>query len=448
MNSSSYINQVPKIVYIELNSTYRNRNLYSNPAQFEVNVSNSGQKDSGITAYDPLCNAQPIESFQTGIIEAETGTMGGVPSAPILTGITTSYSLVGSMIQDDTTTEQSIITSYNSFTNQIEVEPQFSDAWTVGDSFSFIDLSTDSNIFFAGGPSGPEDKYVGQLLYNITTQQYRTITSYKDNILTVDSDFTGRGATDEYQIQSTRHITTDTVGGGGTIASGAVTNTTVTLAASASSIDNFYVGNFIRLIEDLNKPPFGPEVSAVITSYNGTTKVATVAYMNLTSFDTSATLLYFIFPFTSDNASFLNYVGFEENRRVLYRISLNSLILPNQTLDNTNGGRIVNYPYVYVVFKNKSGGTTSLINSNNPNSRRAVFRVSINDVPDPTLASFIKLESDMVNIYEFNPYEDISFEVYLSDGTLFKTVMDDTISPELPNQAIQISANFALERIK
>ena len=371
--------------------------------------------------------------------------MSGVPSAPILSAFGSTISPVGAMLQDTTTSEQTIITDYNFFTRQAQVDPPFSSDWTNGDSFNFPVLNVGSNIFFPGGPSS-EGTYVGQLLYNTDQEEYRTIIAYKDRILTLDSPYTGPPDLDNYQIQSQRHLTTDLVNG--TIATGAFTNTTVTLAATDSSVDGFYNGQFIRIANETTKPPNGTAVTALIIAYNGTTKVASIEYTDISEFTTPTdTLRYYIFPFTRDNYSFLNYVGFEANERSLYRISLNSLVLPNVTLDNPNGGRIAFYPYVYVVFSNKSIGTSSLINSNNPNSSRAVFRVPINDVPDPTLSSFVRLEGRMVNIFEFNPWEDLKFEVYLSDGTLFKTVSQDRPPPALPNPVIQISCNIALERV-
>src|SRR3990167_7833456 len=45
--------------YIELDSTFRNRVLWSNPAQFELLISQSGIKNS-TTALDPVSDASPI----------------------------------------------------------------------------------------------------------------------------------------------------------------------------------------------------------------------------------------------------------------------------------------------------------------------------------------------------------------------------------------------------
>ena len=444
---ASKISKISKRIYIEINSTYRNREEYPFPAKFDVNVGNSGQKLTAISALDPIALSSPIRSFNADEFDSETGTMSGVPSAPIFSAFSSSISPVGAMVESGND-EQTIITSYNSFTRQAKVDPPFSSNWANGTGFSILNLTSGTNIFFPGGPSS-EGTFVGQLLYNTTEDEYRNIVAYKDRILTVDSAFSGTPEDDNYQIQSQRHTTTDNSGlaGTGTITSGDITATTITLNSSASNIDDFYNGNFIRLIEDTNRPPSGPEVTAIITDYDGATRVATVEIMDLSAFNTAAVLRYYIFPFTKDNYSFLNYVGFEANERSLYRISLNSLVLPNTLLDNPQGGRIVFYPFVYVVLSNKSIGTSSLISSNNPNSSRAVFRVPITDVPDPIVSSFVKLEGKMVNVFEFNPFEDLKFEVYLPDGTLFKTVSQDRPPPGLPNPIIQISCSIALEKI-
>ena len=45
--------------YLEINSTYRNRNQYPNPADFAVNISQTGTKDN-LNANDPVSSAAPI----------------------------------------------------------------------------------------------------------------------------------------------------------------------------------------------------------------------------------------------------------------------------------------------------------------------------------------------------------------------------------------------------
>ena len=45
--------------YLEIDSTYRNRALYTNPASFTVLISQSGTKTK-LSAYDPISKATPV----------------------------------------------------------------------------------------------------------------------------------------------------------------------------------------------------------------------------------------------------------------------------------------------------------------------------------------------------------------------------------------------------
>ena len=48
--------------YLELDSTYRNRNQYPNPSNFTVLISQSGTRDAA-SAYDPVCISAPIKTW-------------------------------------------------------------------------------------------------------------------------------------------------------------------------------------------------------------------------------------------------------------------------------------------------------------------------------------------------------------------------------------------------
>ena len=60
--------------YIEIDSTYRNRNEWPNPAEFEILISQSGRKDK-LNAEDPVSLAAPI-----GISWSPTGSSSGSPT--------------------------------------------------------------------------------------------------------------------------------------------------------------------------------------------------------------------------------------------------------------------------------------------------------------------------------------------------------------------------------
>jgi hypothetical protein len=160
-----------------------------------------------------------------------------------------------------------------------------------------------------------------------------------------------------------------------------------------------------------------------------------------------------LLTFNRDNEYPLNYTGstVSQNQMVCYEIELISLILPNLPLDNTIGGLIAFYPYLYVELSNAtapSGGTPGIIYSNNPNARRALFRVAIDDTPTPVISKFIKVDGDgAVQTVKFKPNDNLRLHVYLQNGTLFETQTKDTTPPSFPDPFVQISAEFSIRRL-
>jgi hypothetical protein len=132
-------------------------------------------------------------------------------------------------------------------------------------------------------------------------------------------------------------------------------------------------------------------------------------------------------------------------------VELISLILPNLPLDNNIGGLIAFYPYLYVELSNvtaPSSGTPGIIYSNNPNAKRALFRVAIDDTPTPVISKFIKVDGDgAVQTVKFKPNDNLKIRVYLADGTLFETQTKDTTPPSFPDPFVQISAEFSIRRL-
>ena len=61
--------------YIELSSTYRNRKLYPNAADFSVQIADSGSTTDGTKAYNPLSKSYPFYNFT------------GAPSTAVRSGL-------------------------------------------------------------------------------------------------------------------------------------------------------------------------------------------------------------------------------------------------------------------------------------------------------------------------------------------------------------------------
>ena len=125
-----------------------------------------------------------------------------------------------------------------------------------------------------------------------------------------------------------------------------------------------------------------------------------------------------------------------------------SLILPNVTL--STGSRIAFYPYLYVELTNASapsGMSQNIIYSNNPESGRALFIISVTDVVQPGNSDFVKLLGRMRQTVKFRPNDSLRFSVYLPDGTLFTPIKSDLYSPYEPDSRLQINALFSIRRL-
>ena len=160
-----------------------------------------------------------------------------------------------------------------------------------------------------------------------------------------------------------------------------------------------------------------------------------------------------LLPFNYDNLNPFVYTGslVSQQDLVCYEVQLLNLVLPNVVLGTASGSLISFYPYIYVALQNVTAagaGLNNIIYSNNPNATRVLFRCPIKDVPNPVNSTFIKIDgSGMVQTIKFRPNDTLFFGVYLPNGEVFTTILNETVSPELPNPVIQISACFSIKRL-
>ena len=157
-----------------------------------------------------------------------------------------------------------------------------------------------------------------------------------------------------------------------------------------------------------------------------------------------------ILNFNHDNFAPLDYTGtmVSSNQTVCYEMNILSLTLPNKLL--LTGSRVAFYPYVYVEVHNATAPSAAgynLITSNNPNSTRAVFHMSVPQVSDPELQAFVTLSGGATQILKFKPNDNLKFAVYLSDGTLFQTLSPDLFPPYAPDPSLQIDLVFSIVRV-
>lgn len=486
--------------YIELDSTYRDRTRFSNPANFEIHLSQSGNKTI-LNALDPVSESTPVNTFNNsfdagGGATLTDGAAGGLlaPAAGS-NGASSSnltwnvLALSGDPIRIDNYYNGAVmvitqaapavgpierrIVSYKFISDlgatdvfQVTFDQSLPDTMNPASAqtyniFNPTNVTDTSNPqFFVPNSTVASNFYTGAILYNETRSQSRPIADFDavTRLLTLDTSgtttsttgpVTGWAATDVVSIRNVSPMNS------GSLA--AFTNTTtLTLAAGASSIDDFYNGHYLRLTETTGAG-IPPELRAApineirrIIDYDGATRVATV----IPGFSTTAAgLEYEVLGFSRDNVVNLNYTGsmVSQQESVCYEVELLNLILPNRVLNSGAGSRITFYPYLYVEFQNissPSSGNKGIIYSNNPNSNKMLFRAAINDVPNPVVSPFIKINgSGAVQTIKFKPNDAMKFAVYLPNGELFTLKDEDTTSPMAPDPLIQISAMFAIKRL-
>ena len=242
---------------------------------------------------------------------------------------------------------------------------------------------------------------------------------------------------------------------GGTVAPGVTSNFTL---SSGSSVNGYYVGGYITTA-------INPTPGYLVTSYDGATRSGTIAgvfggevlgaqvemrtlFVNpaFSVAPTAANIELLMYNYDSYNNLQYNGSMLSQDQKVCYKIELLNLILPNQTLDVGQGSRIAFYPYLYVELSNSSS-TRDIIYSNNRNSTKMMFRVPVDDIPNPTVSSFIKIDSDgSTQTVKFKPNDTLHFSVRLPNGELYRTTQVETSSPSAPNGLMQISALFAIKR--
>lgn len=444
--------------YIEIDSTYRNRNQYPNPADFIVFLPESIGRNC--ISSDPISLAAPQKIWVPSDISTYIGSVYGngannltrfIVSFPnnLMSKENDYYNGFSVMIN----TTLSTITQWNFLSTDgvsdyfnIGVLPlsgiTLSDIKTGGQTFTFID-STDLSIgvFFIPNGISINNYYNNYIIYNQTIKKYRRIISYDGNTKLAGIDMcegplTGWNLPDTYVLRNEPPIETGTLE--------IVSQRSVKLPPSTLGTE-CYVGSFLRIASGLDNNKI-----YIITSYNKNPTIPLVATIqtNLSS-SIGDTCTYEILQFTKSNEMPYVYNGTTIGQQELtcYEICLVDLVLPNKLL--VTGGRTISYPYVYVELQNVSSscGNSNMLYSNNPNSIRKMFRCPMNcNIGCQT--PFLKIDCHNIKqTVKFKPNDNLHFAVYLPNGKLFQTVCEDNYSPESPNPLLQISALFSIKKV-
>ena len=544
--------------YLELNSAYRNRNLFPNPGKFQVNISQSGTK-SQQDALDPISYAYPIYQFNFGstfdgfitckykvpssqigntypvtIANDGSGTL-FVVSISVNTYSRDDNYYTGCCIVGATTGQVRLITSYIYLSTIQNTATTTLDYLEIGVNYPFDNFTTNqtlyiynpsdfgdyNNLFLFIPSSQNVDNYINNYyVYNYNRADYTKIKGFDatSHIAKLDTpkkpgwtvlDYFSiaqeppsnygnlpYGVVFQLSAKITPSFDTDypqagvnvsTLGGTGTGLtvswSGGVNgelpnNINVYYGGSKylvgdiidisggngqgkykiSSItqpsgtivfdfllDNSYINSFIRIMTSNSS-----SIQQIVGFYRNIAYVKDTSYTQPLSSNT-VPVCFFLYQYSTDNVCPFVYTGtiISNNQPTAYYVSLVSLSLPNQPL--LTGGRITDYPFVYVEFENvgtSSTGVKNLIYSNNPNANKAVFRVSIQELIYPKTELFTKNTAiEMPQVIVFKQTDDVRITIRLPNGNVFQTVQTDTVSGSVTNFFIQISALFSILKI-
>ena len=475
--------------YVELDSTYRNRNVDPNPGNFSVSVSQYGIKEQPY-ALDPISNAYPQIIFNPskyldGKLLPYKFKVIFPPTTPLTIYLqninvnklpTTLNFLVGLCLNKtgqsakyrisqweyiglDASTpaiqifKATLDSNFNSLANDDEIQIN------LNITYPFYFLPASLNI-----PNYYNNYYIENQTKTFLTDPpiltYAVITDFdRDSHYAVVgpkiNENTKWESADNYVVRKELPMMSK-------IVSNDLTKNASSLYVGTSFFENLdfnqIINCFIRFVKlktvDVNEIR---KIVSVSPPYVIETEETPGSYPDTLIFDTPLSSTpktddqYEILQYSKDNYSPFVYSGTmaSNSQPVAYDMTLNSLTLPNQFL--TLGGRIAYYPYVYVVIENISttgGNPKNLIYSNNPNTYRAVFRAPITDLNHPQNSPFVKLTGNgMKQTMTFKQNDDISIYVLLPNGEIFQTEMKDNFDGLNPNPMLQVSAVFSMEKI-
>jgi len=455
--------------YIEIDSTYRDRNKFPNPSNFEILVSQSGSKDNVLTSIDPVSYAAPRITYIPSVINTITyvpplGTPAlSIAYAQTLASIICIFPSVlnASKISDYyrgcQIRMQFIVASVSSADTFIITSWNYLSTDNLGKDIFRVNLDkslptipanctsvtifcttqyTNGFVFIPTGETSSQT-YKNWYVYNETQNLYSKILTYDGSYALASIAYQTWPLTDTISIRKELPIITGIVQAGSTVSSIVLDP----LTSDKRSIA--YTGMFLRFTSGTNKDSI-----TGIYSYSGFPGYTAVLLKELPNIPVSGDK-YEILPFSKDNYTPFSYSGSAIKEESCYDVQLLHLIVPNINLES--GGTIASYPYFYVEFYNQSttGGTTlNTSYSNNPNATKKLFRVPVSDFSTAIDDAFLTLDkSNSLQTIRINPFGNFKFGIYLPDGTPLTASKSDTTSPYVPNPFLQYSAVFVIRRI-
>lgn len=415
------------IKYLEIDSTYRNRQKW--PMQALFNVDNSRQTPND----DPVSDAQPIVAWNGAYNVDVNGTVQfSSPDSMIISGtFQTDVDYYANTIVNPPGSR--ITSSRHLGMNKmlITIDPRATNLPTFGSSTA-ISQATDLTVGLLFVPRTSRlsrNAFIDKILYDETLDRYSKIIGYDESTgcITVSPPIPGWNASNRFSVRDKPPIMANLTAG-------------VTLANNivVGVPPNVFKGDFVRLIPSYpNVSPAGE--TRQIVDYDPDTNTATI----YPPFSGNASgLKYEILENTRPNYFPLMYSGTVQQDLINCTVRLLNLMLPNRVLSVGYGGTPFDYPYLYVKLTPGNARNININCSNNPHSSTTLFRA----VPSYCHSkNFVKFTGDDASVrLRFIIDSDFMFEVTLPNGETLQYEEADTTSPSRPNPLLQISCSFEI----
>lgn len=412
------------VSYIELDSTYRNRDQYPIQSKFDALIYTCENDD-------PISLSTPIVEWNGNNVTINGTVVYSTPTTIVFTavGLEQEQNYYSNAILSPPGVR---IVSYKylgSNTAEVEVE-NMQTALATGTLINIFD-PTDLATLRIFVPKTTFDPYTGKLLYDETVNSYATITSFDQNTgtVTVDSPIAGWNVSDSFSIRSEPPIILGTTG---------VTSTQSDVFTGISS--GIQSGMFMRLRPSYPSVAPAGEIRQIV-AYNPSTTVVKV----FPPFSVPPISIQFeIMRWNGSNHKPLIYCGQLDNDMSNNTVRLLNVMVPNQIM--STGQRPTDLPYIYVSLTPKSSILYRTITSNSPVSNTMLFRATLDNTYSDE-HQFVKFTGDDMAVrVQFKHNTNFSFEVKLPNGEFLDYQQKDTSSPAIPNPILQISALFEIKR--
>jgi hypothetical protein len=491
---------MPVQKYLEIDSTYRNRNLYASPGSFIVNIA-QGIGKTQLNATDPVSNAYSDIIFRPSTINNLTFKLvvpSGDPNNPypeiassskttlilitsdlsdnydffktrknyfaglVLLSKQTDTNILRRVLKSDILNIQGITLTTKNYYFLIEIDQPIPDI-LVQSTTTFIIYNPTTiidqfnQVVFLPGSIGIDNFYQNYIIYNRSKGTYATITSFygTTHFAKMSQLPVAWETTDIYELKKEVPILTGFLLSGlpefpnsvdlGKMVGPFLINSFLEAFLASSNENVMKITNIIGTYMD----EYGNTVYT--TNLQLMTEFTTYVVVDNLTIDLTANYSYELLQYSYDNTNGFNYTGSMASvtQPSAYELTLNSICLPNVPL--AGGGNVWNYPFIYVEIENvssSSSNSSNIIYSNNPNCNKAVFKVPIVNITNPGEYQFLTYNGNGVRqTITIKPNSDMKLTVKLPNGTVFTPFDGDTSKGQAPDSQKQLSVLISFEKI-